>query len=149
MNHVPQRGTIKTSLKSQKSYLCHMSLQSLYTIKNLQISDADLEAQITFDASHEIFNGHFPGQPIVPGVCLVHIVKELASIIAEEEVLLTKGSNIKFLNIIDPQQNPEVSMKGSFTKNEDGGLTLTTNIVSGDVVFFKFKGGFSHETLKH
>lgn len=126
-----------------------MSLQSLYTIKNLQISDADLEAQITFDASHEIFNGHFPGQPIVPGVCLVHIVKELASNIAEEEMLLTKGSNIKFLNIIDPHQNAEVSLKASFNTNEDRGLTLTANIFSGEIIFFKFKGIFSHETMKH
>lgn len=126
-----------------------MSLQSLYTINNLLVSDADLDAQIAFYPTHEIFNGHFPGQPIVPGVCLVHIVKELASTIAEEEVLLTKSGNIKFLNIIDPQQNPEVSIKAAFVKNEDGGLSITANIFSGDVVYFKFKGIFSHETLKH
>ena len=34
---------------------------------------------VCFDKSDPIFAGHFPGQPIVPGACLVQIAEDLTS----------------------------------------------------------------------
>ncbi|MCK4569170.1 MAG: 3-hydroxylacyl-ACP dehydratase, partial [Bacteroidales bacterium] len=82
-----------------------MSLQSLYTISEFNVKGNEFSAIITFDPSHEIFSGHFPEQPIVPGVCLIHIIKDIAIRIAEHEVVLSNGSNIKFLSVIDPRKH--------------------------------------------
>jgi 3-hydroxyacyl-[acyl-carrier-protein] dehydratase len=120
-----------------------MSIQSLYKIHNLNIHDNEIDADIRFDPSHAVFKGHFPGQPIVPGVALIQIVKDLARQIAQNNLQLEKGSNIKFLNIIDPQKHSEVSAKCTFKLDDDMALIVNANIFFGETIFFKFKGTFS------
>ena len=119
-----------------------MSLQSLYTITDFIVKENEFSARIAFDPSHEIFSGHFPGQPIVPGVCLIHIVKEIANKIAGREVLMSNGKNIKFLNVIDPGGNKDVNIKGTFLFKQDDTLSLSASLTKETVVFFKFKGTF-------
>ena len=119
-----------------------MSLKSLYTISELNINENEFSARIAFDPSHEIFSGHFPDQPIVPGVCLIHIVKEIANKIAGREVLMSNGKNIKFLNVIDPGGNKDVNIKGTFLFKQDDTLSLSASLTKETVVFFKFKGTF-------
>lgn len=119
-----------------------MDLQSLFTISEQNIRQDEFDALITFDPDHDIFKGHFPGQPVVPGVCLIHIVKEIAGIIAKREVLLKDGNNIKFLNMIDPRKHTEVLFNGSFSYTEDNMLSFKASISLGTQVFFKFKGRF-------
>ena len=120
-----------------------MSLQSLYTITDFIVKENEFSAIITFDPSHEIFSGHFPGQPIVPGVCLIHIVKEVAIKIAGREVLMSNGKNIKFLNVIDPGGNKDVNIKGTFLFKQEDTLSLSASLTKETVVFFKFKGTFT------
>jgi 3-hydroxyacyl-[acyl-carrier-protein] dehydratase len=127
------------------NYLCIMSIQSLYTFSNLVIRDNEIDADIGFDTTHEVFKGHFEGQPIVPGVCLIQIVKDLAGKIAQNDLQLEKGSNIKFLNIIDPLKHPEVSAKCTFSLDDDMSLTVTASIFFGELIFFKFKGTFAEK----
>ena len=119
-----------------------MSLQSLYTITDFIVKEGKFSAIITFDPSHEIFLGHFPDQPIVPGVCLIHIVKEIANNIAGREVVMSNGKNIKFLNVIDPGGNKDVNIKGTFLFKQEDTLSLSASLTKETVVFFKFKGTF-------
>ena len=119
-----------------------MNLQGLYTIAELTTESDTFSAGISFDAGHDIFNGHFPGQPVVPGVCLIHIVKEIANMISREKLQLKKGSNIKFLQLIDPGKNPEVIIKGKCSKSESGELSVSASITNTESTFFKFKGQF-------
>lgn len=54
-----------------------MLINDFYTTTNVQQNDADYSCLIVFNAGHSIFSGHFPGHPVVPGVCMMEIVKEL------------------------------------------------------------------------
>ena len=121
-----------------------MPLKSLYTIKGLQFTDGGFSASLSFNPNHEIFKGHFPGQPVVPGVTLIHILKDLCSTITGSEVNLIKGTNIKFLNIIDPTDNAVYTISGSFSRNEDKTISLTASIHNEHSVNIKFKGIFSN-----
>ena len=123
-------------------YLCFMSLQSLYTFSNQTIGETEFEARIIFETTHDIFNGHFPEQPVVPGVCLIRIVKDMAGFITGGNVVFKHGSNIKFLNIIDPNQHTEVFLKGSFIFTDENKLVIKASLSKTEVVFFKFKGTF-------
>jgi len=120
-----------------------MSLQSLYNIRAFQNAEGDFSALISFDPAHEIFSGHFPGRPIVPGVCLIHMMKEVAGLISAQEMTLNAGVNVKFLHVIEPGMMTEVKLKGTFSANEENGLSLSAQIYSEDIVIFKFKGNFT------
>jgi 3-hydroxyacyl-[acyl-carrier-protein] dehydratase len=127
----------------QIPYLCFMHLKGLYEVSGFLAEDESFSATIIFDAKHAIFQGHFPGQPVVPGVCLIHIVKMIATMISGEAVHLTKGSNIKFLQLIDPRKSPVVIIKGKYSGKDESVLTISATISNEEVVFFKFKGLFS------
>jgi len=119
-----------------------MKLESLFTINEFETDQEEFSATITFDPSHEIFKGHFPGQSVVPGVCLIHITKEIAGLITGKKMQFEKSSNIKFLHIINPDDNPEVNLKGSYSKCETGELKVAAVVSDDNSVFFKFKGQF-------
>jgi 3-hydroxymyristoyl/3-hydroxydecanoyl-(acyl carrier protein) dehydratase len=59
---------------------------------------------------HPIFEGHFPGRPVVPGACLLQIVKELVSMALDSEVRLTRADQIKFISMIGPDEDETVWM---------------------------------------
>lgn len=120
-----------------------MHLKGLYEISEFAAEDESFSATITFDAGHAIFKGHFPGQPVVPGVCLIHIVKAIANMIAGEKVQLAKASNVKFLQLIDPRKNAEVIIEGKWLKGETGSMSISATISANENNFFKFKGSFS------
>ena len=120
-----------------------MTLKSLYTIHDLKYSEGEFSADISFDPKHEIFEGHFPAQPVVPGVVLIHILKDLCSRIVGDNVNLIKGTNIKFLNIIDPRDNSVISVTGNYSEMENNMISLNANIHNEVGVNIKFKGVFS------
>lgn len=120
-----------------------MCLKDLYRISEFAADEGSFSAAISFNPEHDIFNGHFPAQPVVPGVCLIHIVKEITSRISGEKMQLQKGINTKFLQLIDPRKSPGLSIQGMFSSTETGEMRITATISGEETTFFKFKGIFS------
>jgi len=68
-----------------------------------------MDFTIEINPEHYIFEAHFPNNPITPGVCIIQMVKELSEEMLKRSLLLKKASNIKFLNVINPLENKEVT----------------------------------------
>ena len=80
-----------------------MLIPNLYTIKKSEkVDDSNFKVQIELNPNHEIFEGHFPNNPITPGVCMMQIIKELTEIIVSKDLFLSKVSNVKFMATINP-----------------------------------------------
>ncbi|QEC76708.1 3-hydroxyacyl-ACP dehydratase [Mucilaginibacter ginsenosidivorax] len=97
---------------------------------------------ITLNAGHQIFEGHFPGQPVVPGVCMMQMVKEVLENIIGTKTKLLKAGEMKFLAILNPQVNSTANMQITYTTTDDGSLKVDATIQHESSVFFKFKGVF-------
>lgn len=119
-----------------------MSLDTLYTITDLAFGDGNFEANLSIDPEHDVFRGHFPGQAIMPGVCLISIVKKIAEAIAGREMQLQQATNIKFLNIIDPFEHKGLRLKGSYRADKKEEMNISASIQDTKTIFFKFKGVF-------
>lgn len=63
---------------------------------------------IVVNNNHEIFKGHFPNNPIMPGVCMMQIIKEISEDIIGVKLFMNKCSNVKFKAIINPDINSEL-----------------------------------------
>jgi len=100
-----------------------MLIEGLYTIDDLKSSETDINARITLNANHEIFKGHFPGNPIMPGVCMMQIIKELTEKVLEKELILQTSTNIKFMAKINPETHPNLLINISYIE-EDGILKI-------------------------
>ena len=50
---------------------------TFYKINTLKFQENVLEAEISIDAKHAIYEGHFPNNPVTPGVVQLEMVKIL------------------------------------------------------------------------
>ena len=76
-----------------------------------------------------VYQGHFPGYPITPGVCLVEIALELLSEQAGRPLRLTAAKNIKFTSPIIPSEGLE--LRFNLAGEGDG---RTVEILSGETL---------------
>ena len=71
------------------------------------------EIEIKVPASHPALPGHFPGQPIVPGVVLLALVHQQA----RQQIGFAAGGSrwrrIKFLNPVLPEQTCHLKLSGN------------------------------------
>lgn len=118
-----------------------MLRDKLYQIISLHCSN-DAVVIIEIYPDHEIFSGHFPGQPVLPGACILQILKEILTEITDTSVRLKRADQIKFLSLIDPQVNNVLEFKISWSRAEDQLLRVTASIIADKVVSVKFKGTF-------
>jgi 3-hydroxyacyl-[acyl-carrier-protein] dehydratase len=105
------------------------------------VNDALLKTTITLNPAHDIFKGHFPGQPIVPGVCMMQMIKEVLEDHLDKKLQLVKADNIKFLSFIDPNQHKQVGLEIKMSIIE-GQVKVDAQLANEGVVFLKFKGIF-------
>lgn len=97
-----------------------MLIPNLYTVKSTdKIDDNTIKFKIELNPNHEIFEGHFPNNPIMPGVCMIQIIKELTEDFESKQLFLSKVSNVKFMAIINPFINPILDIDLSISREND------------------------------
>jgi 3-hydroxyacyl-[acyl-carrier-protein] dehydratase len=117
-----------------------MLLDNFYFIRSYEPTDYSLKALLEFDGAHSIFKGHFPEVPVVPGVCMMQIVKELFEKHSGKTVRLTKVPLMKFLSLINPIKNATVQIDLLYSKIDDSNFQITASLLNENIIYFKFKG---------
>lgn len=114
----------------------------LYLIHNPHFADGKLTASVTLDATHVIFEGHFPGQPVLPGVCQLALVKEVLQAHLQKNVVLRKADQVKFMAMVDPRRTPNLELTLQIAEAE-GMYTVQAVLAAGEWVFLKSKARFA------
>jgi len=110
-----------------------------FTIKSSEHEANCLACRIALNASHPIFQAHFAGNPIMPGACIVQLIKELASDYYGRSFFVGTVKNMKFLQAINPVASPEISVRLSFTQLEEGRISIDAVIDDSDKICVKAK----------
>ncbi len=117
-------------------------MNDFYHILQTDTADAQFCTLIRFNKDHAIFRGHFPGSPVVPGVCMIRVVHELMEAGKSHKLKLSSADQIKFLAVIDPREVSDVSVNIDYTLRDEQYL-VQASIFSGRVIYFKLKGVFT------
>jgi len=96
-----------------------MLIEDLYKVTATEKSAEGILAQIHLNKDHAIFKGHFPGNPVMPGVCMIQIIKELTEEATGKNLFLAVSSNIKFMAIINPENNPDLQIVIDIAEEDD------------------------------
>jgi len=111
----------------------------------LKDNPGSFKVTIELNDKHKIFKGHFPGNPIVPGVCMIQIVKEILSKLLKKNLFLSEGINIKFISVIKPEINKILNIDYKI-KQENNIFRVRALISFEERIFFKFKGKFRNKS---
>jgi 3-hydroxyacyl-[acyl-carrier-protein] dehydratase len=111
----------------------------IFKIEGLQHDASQITASLNINKNSSIFEGHFPGQPVVPGACMVQLVKDVLEEVLHMPILLKKAGNIKFINMITPANNPTAKLTISYKLADDGNINVNANLFSGEVTCFKLQ----------
>ena len=96
-----------------------MLLEDFYKIDKIDtIDEGKYLASITLNKDHAIFKGHFPGNPVTPGVCMMQIIKEITESVLNETLTMVRTSNVKFTAIINPEVNSKLVLEIEISENE-------------------------------
>lgn len=104
--------------------------------------EGQVQTRLSWKQDHAIFQGHFPGQPVVPGVVMMQLVKEVLEQALEDSLQLVTASQMKFLQFIDPRQNPSVDLLVNYKTDSGEEWSVTASLQEGGVIFFKFIGRY-------
>ncbi|HNY01450.1 MAG TPA: beta-hydroxyacyl-ACP dehydratase [Bacteroidales bacterium] len=131
-----------------------MLLGSFYTLVSFTCNpagDGNLQCQATLrlEPSHPVYAGHFPGNPVVPGVCQIQIIRELAEKACNTRLVLTRSDTLKFLSMIVPQSSPELAVDLQVRSSEQNLFDISASIHSGGTTFLKFRGMFENNLPWH
>ncbi len=110
--------------------------KNFYQVTNTQETDGGIVLTIQFNAQHKIFEGHFPNQPVVPGVCTLQIIKEQLSQQLQQPIVLREAAQVKYLNTITPAQAPIVNFTILYHVHETN-ISVTATITDGAVTYCK------------
>lgn len=117
-------------------------LNDFFTINDTVKSDTEIWAELHINSNHKIFEGHFPNQPVVPGVCMMQMIKEILESVIDKETNLVQAADMKFLAVINPLENNLVQASIKYTSDESGAVNVVASLFKDELVHFKFKGQF-------
>ncbi|CAM3933151.1 MULTISPECIES: 3-hydroxyacyl-ACP dehydratase [Flavobacterium] len=115
-----------------------MILKDFYKIISLTKNDDHKYVVIILvNENHNVFEGHFPGNPIMPGVCMMQIIKELTEQITERSLFMQSLSNVKFMALINPFVTPELKLELDITVTEDDLIKVKNTTFFGETTALK------------
>jgi len=79
-----------------------MLIEDFYEILEINQTDKELSAKVKLNPEHNVYNGHFPEQAVVPGVMQLQFIKEILENQSGASLLLNRVIQVKYLAPITP-----------------------------------------------
>jgi 3-hydroxyacyl-[acyl-carrier-protein] dehydratase len=119
-----------------------MQKEAILKISTLDHRDNTILATLQINKDAEIFIGHFAGQPVLPGACMLQMVKEVLQSALSIPLQLQKASTIKFIILIDPRVHESLQLRLTYQSSKNDIIEITADMIVQNAICFKFKGSF-------
>ena len=129
---------------SQKSIFMTINKKRVYSILEIERNKDYVNFLIKIDFSHPVFQGHFPGKSVLPGVMTCDIVRHLVSDTLEHKVQLVFAKNIKFLKMIVPSEDNTYNVKIAIIKEQEK-YNIKASISQNKYTYFKLNGEYKRK----
>lgn len=117
-----------------------MLVENLYTIEHTEIDANTIRATLVINASHEIFKGHFPEVPVLPGVCMVQCMKELIETTFTIKSVIDKADTIKFLSMLNPVETNRLDAEIHIREKNESQIVFQASLKSEERFLLKYSG---------
>lgn len=88
-----------------------MLVPDYYSIKE-QYKEADsFVFCVALNPACQVYEGHFPGSPVSPGVCNIQMIKECIELATGKELFMNYIQQCRLTTLITPQTHPELNIR--------------------------------------
>lgn len=125
-----------------------MLIKDYYTIENvLKQDDGIVRFDISLNADCSVYEGHFPGEPVSPGVCNIQMVKECAEQVAGKSLVLNNLQQCRLTTLVTPLAHPQVEVK-ILLEEKGEAYKLKATIGKNEDVYLDLKAELTEDTYK-
>lgn len=126
-----------------KTVRLNMLLKDFYRVDTFtKLEDTKYEIAVELNKQHEVFKGHFPGNPVTPGVCMIQLIKESCERILSQALFMHQVNMIKFMALVNPEINPNLRLEIDIHPLDESNVKVKNNIYMDQVLAMKFSGTF-------
>jgi len=124
-----------------------------YKIESRNMEGDETLFSVTLLRDYCAYAGHFPGNPVTPGVCNIRMIKECAELLAGRRLFLAFIEKCKFTTVLTPHTTSQLKLRmhlsltnetGSLKPNEQSPETYKVRATLYDDItsYINFKGEF-------
>ena len=89
---------------------------NFYTIDSItSLTEGEYTAIVTLAKEHHIYEGHFPNQPVVPGVCTLTIIRECLGKMLSREISFASIKECKYVSALIPEEGLSIALNITLT----------------------------------
>lgn len=110
-------------------------LTDFYIVEAVAGQGREYTCVIRLNPEHDVYKGHFPGMPVVPGVCMLRIMKECVSMALNTPVRFQSINSCKFLSVVNPLEHDTLTFAFSLDKIDK----LQAIVSAGETTVLKLK----------
>ena len=86
----------------------------------IEVNDSDFRAVLTIELDELVFVGHYPGRPILPGVCLLEALHQAACAVAGRSGTKLELAAVESMRFLRPMLPPgSVELNATTTRQAD------------------------------
>ncbi|MDE5636288.1 MAG: beta-hydroxyacyl-ACP dehydratase [Muribaculaceae bacterium] len=112
-----------------------MTLQGdIYEILQNSCDGSSHEFVIQLKSESPIYQGHFPGNPITPGVVIIATARELVETCTGQKLRLAGAPSVKYTSVMAPTSSPTI--RYSITTIPEGNIVKAKVTVTGENITF-------------
>ena len=116
-------------------------MQDLFTsIDNYLAQEGHYAFRVRLDASHPVYRGHFPGHPVLPGVCTLQLVRECLNRGTGRRFRYAAIRECKFLGMVVPQADELLEIDIRVGDDTPEGTRLSCTITNHGKTVLKLRG---------
>ncbi len=116
----------------------------LYSVKDISTKEQTHFFTIFLDPGHEVYKGHFPKQPVTPGVLQLRIVRELLEKVVDRKLQLKFAQSLKFLSFMDPNRTEALKVSIHLLEASNDELKIKADITDEARIYFKMMASFGN-----
>ena len=113
-------------------------IKDYYTINEIVQKEGATLFHISLYPDSIVYEGHFPGEPVSPGVCNIQMIKECAEQVAGKSLLLNNLQQCRLTTLMTPVQHPQVEVNIHLEEKGDA-YKLKATIGKGEEVYLDLK----------
>ena len=118
-----------------------MLIENYYKINDIIAGTEKTLFIISLKPDCNVYKGHFPGNPISPGVCNVQMIKECAELIVGKPLFMHNLQHCRLTTLITPLAYPQVEVTIFMEKKADV-YQLKATIGKNEEIYLQLKAEF-------